>query len=366
MITDSEFLERIVAGIHAVTTTGADVTWNETINGRQFDVVVRFRLGTLRYFVVVEVKNRTRKAEPSDMDAFVTKANDQHADKRVFVTTAGFQQGAIDVAKRHAVDLFTVTFDEAEVGLPSQATVLTLTKKGAPKDVPPIINVGEPTLAANIESAVLVYDDGRQFEVPNEPSQMQYYANKSMLGDGRTLNDLIMQIPFGPVTLGRTSHELFHVRPPLSIKPPDDYFYPPGVLVSVECTVTGREAYVIEGNARIEPSTFTCPVVYTSVITGEASKFDIEQLPLGAKRVLVGHFYFGVHPLRYYYCAAISSHTVEWLLIESFQNGEKFTASYTQDIKYSPWYIPVSDKKIISRLQLRLENYLKTSKRKTS
>ncbi|MDM7930031.1 hypothetical protein [Blastomonas fulva] len=49
MISDDEYLERIVAGIHAVTTEAADVTWNETINGRQFDVVVRFVVGTLRY-----------------------------------------------------------------------------------------------------------------------------------------------------------------------------------------------------------------------------------------------------------------------------------------------------------------------------
>ena len=43
MVSDDEYLERIVAGIQTVTTDGADVTWNETLNGRQFDVVVRFR-----------------------------------------------------------------------------------------------------------------------------------------------------------------------------------------------------------------------------------------------------------------------------------------------------------------------------------
>ena len=45
MIGEDEYLERIVAGIHAITTSDADVSWNEVINGRQFDVVARFALG---------------------------------------------------------------------------------------------------------------------------------------------------------------------------------------------------------------------------------------------------------------------------------------------------------------------------------
>ena len=52
MISEDEYLERIVAGIHAVTRGSANVSWNEIINGRQFDVAVRFTLGTLSYLVL--------------------------------------------------------------------------------------------------------------------------------------------------------------------------------------------------------------------------------------------------------------------------------------------------------------------------
>ena len=114
MITDDEYLERVVAAIHAVTSDGAQVTWNEVIGGRQFDVTVRFTIGTLRYLVVIEVKNRNRPASASDLDGFVLKARDQNANKSVFVTAAGFQEGAKRVALRHGVDLFTVTFDSTE------------------------------------------------------------------------------------------------------------------------------------------------------------------------------------------------------------------------------------------------------------
>lgn len=66
----------------------------------------------------------------------------------------------------------------------------------------------------------------------------------------------------------------------------------------------------------------------------------------------------------YYYCDSIQGDLVRWHLIESFQNGEKITATMTQEIKYSPQYIPVADKKILNRLQRRLDDYLKLSTKK--
>src|SRR3546814_15284430 len=122
MISDDEYLERIVAGIHVVTMEGAEVIWNEKINGRQFDVVVRFQVGTLRYLVLIEVKNRSRKVTAEHIESFVTKARDQNASKTVVVSAAGFQSGAVLVAERHGVDLFTVTFDESKIRLPSEMT----------------------------------------------------------------------------------------------------------------------------------------------------------------------------------------------------------------------------------------------------
>ncbi|MBI2585732.1 MAG: restriction endonuclease [Rhodospirillales bacterium] len=361
MISDDEYLERIVAGIHAVTTADAEVRWNEIINGRQFDVVVRFKLGSLRYIVLIEVRNRTRKAAASDMDAFVLKARDQIANKAVFVTTAGFQNGAISVAKRHGVDLFTVTFDEAGMHFPAQASFFALRKKEAPKEIPLTVSIGEPTLIANVENVTLVYADGERFEMPDEQSQLNYYAKKTALQDGRTLNDVIQQAPLGQIKLDESRRDEIRLDPPQRIEPPDDYFFPTGVLASLECVVTGRQGRPIKGNTLIDPNTFMFPVIYTNVITGETSRFAIDQLPLGVKRVSVGGFYFIPHPLMYYYCAAIEGDKVRWYLIESFQNGEKVTAKITQDIKYSPYYIPVSDKKILGRLKMRLDNFLKVS-----
>lgn len=363
MISDSEYLERVVAGIHALTTAGAEVSWNEVINDRQFDVVVRFKLGSLSYLVLIEVKNRTRKATASDMDAFVLKARDQNANKAVFVTAAGFQDGAVRVAKRHGADLFTLTFDETRLHLPSEGTFITLSRGPVASEIALGFSVGEPNLIANIEDATLVYADGEQFDLPTECSQMDYYARNTSLQDGRSLCDLMETAALTRIGLGESRRHEITVDPPQLISPPDDYFFPRGPLTSMLFTVTGRQGRPMKGNVGIEPSSFRLPVLYRNVITGELNQFAIDQLPLGVNRVSVGGFYFLMHPLRYYYCASIDQGIVCLYLIESFQLGKKFRATLTQDIKYSVYYIPVSDQKILERLRKRLDDYLRLTAR---
>lgn len=361
MISDDEYLERIVAGIQAVTTTGAEVIWNEKINDRQFDVVVRFKVGTLRYLVLVEVKNRTRPASAEDVDAFVTKARDQKANKSVFVTAAGFQSGAINIAKRHDIDLFTITFVESEVSLPEDAQMITVELQKPPPGSRPELSIGEPELVANTEHATLVYSDGKEVDIPSEQSQMNYYFEKTKLADGRSLDDLIQTAPLPVVALDETVAESITFDPPVHIEPPDSHFFPPGSISAIKFRLSGRYAHPIRGNMKVDPSLFTRPVVYTNVLTGETNRFTLDQLPLGVKRVSVGNFYFIYHPLAYCFCDSIQGDMVRWHLVESFQSGDIVTGTFTQKIEYSPGYMPVADKKILNRLQARLEEYLERS-----
>lgn len=190
MIPDDEFLERIVAGVHAVADSEADVAWNQHINGRQFDVVVRFKRGPLSYFVLVEVKNKKRKATAEDLDAFVTKARDQNANKAVFVTAAGFQSGALEVAHRHGIDLFTITFPEDEFDLPENLHFQLNVEAENPTEIPYIKHTGREVINA-FEQICLVYKSGARFEMPDEPSQMDYYLRTTLLKDGSSLDDVL-------------------------------------------------------------------------------------------------------------------------------------------------------------------------------
>jgi hypothetical protein len=50
-------LERLVAGMHVAETPDIEVRWNDKINGRQFDVSLRFRKGVHDYLTVIECKD---------------------------------------------------------------------------------------------------------------------------------------------------------------------------------------------------------------------------------------------------------------------------------------------------------------------
>jgi hypothetical protein len=357
MISDDEYLERIVAGIQVVSTADAQVSWNEVINGRQFDVVVRFKLGTLRYLILIEVKNRIRKAQVEDIDAFVTKARDQNANKAVFVTAAGFQAGAIEVAKRHGIDLFTVSFDESKFRLQQNATFIKIRNLNAPKDAAPEYNIGEPEFVVAVEKLTLVYADGTRWNLPCEQSQMNYYCLQTKLSDGRTLQELINAIRLPKVQFNQTLEEETQFDPSVQITPPDTYFFPAGEISAAVLKMSGRKARPIRGNVKIDPSLFTAPVIYTDAITGEETRFALESLPLGQNRVSPGHFYFTIHPLTYFYCETIKGMLVHWVIVESFQAGNLIQAKITQQVKYSLYYLPVIDKNTIYRLQDRLKRF---------
>jgi len=112
----------------------------------------------------------------------------------------------------------------------------------------------------------------------------------------------------------------------------------------------------------IDPNLFTKPVIYTNVLTGEATKFTIEKLPLGFSRVEPGKFYFNYFPLAYYYCTDVIGDTIHWHVVETFQNAQLVTGSVRQHIKYAKFYIPVADKTILKRLEGRLADYKKRAR----
>jgi hypothetical protein len=357
MISDDEYLERIVAGIHSVTSNGAEVRWNETINGRQFDVVVRFELGTLRYLVLVEVKNRSRRASASDVEAFVTKARDQKANKAVFVSAAGFQSGALDVAQLHGLELFTVGFDEEEASLPKEATMFIRQLRERPPGEAATLEIGERTLVSAIEKVSLTYADGKTYLVPSERSQMTYYVDRTVTGDGRTLNDLVRSAILPTPDLDETADALVKFSPKVKVIPPDEYFFPSGFLTEIRMAVAGRMARPLRGNVLMETTLFRSPVVYTNALTGEVTRLSLEQLPLNNEPIQEGKFYFQYCPLRYFHCAKVHGNSIRWEMIESFQCGQLIRVTYEAAASYGALYIPVTDRKIIRRLERRLADY---------
>src|SRR3546814_19347270 len=84
----------------------------------------------------------------------MTTARDQQASKAVIVTVAGFQEGAVAVAKRHGVDLFTVAFDKNLPTLSATGTYISPHHPDYAGDPIPPLSIGEPTLFHVIESEI--------------------------------------------------------------------------------------------------------------------------------------------------------------------------------------------------------------------
>lgn len=357
MVSDDEYLERLVAGIHSATSGDADVQWNEKINGRQFDVVVRFKFGTLRYLVLIEVKNRKRPASAADVEAFTVKARDNGADKAVFVTAAGYQEGAKTVASRHKIELYTVTFDEKNLTVPAAASLFVRNNPDAPPGMKPEFSLGEPELVAVVDSFRVIYANGKAAEIPSEQSQMNYYMPRTKIRGGRSLMELVEEQPVWDLVEGQRLKFSKTFLPATKMTPPDDYFFPAGRIKRAEWEIMGTNARMIRGNIKVDPGLFASTVVYTNVLTGESLEFPRDKLPLGDGEVEIGAFYFIYHPLIYYRCDAIEGSLVRWTMVESFQAGDLARARFTQEIEWARSYIRVTDPLIIERLKKRLSDY---------
>ncbi len=71
----------------------------------QIDVCYKFRIWTIDFLVIVECKQYGRKVSIEDLLTFQSRINDLNANKGVFVTTVGFQSGAIKYAKSNGISL---------------------------------------------------------------------------------------------------------------------------------------------------------------------------------------------------------------------------------------------------------------------
>lgn len=103
-----ESFEKIVAAIHSAEMKGATVTWNEQIQGRQFDVAIRFKIGFYNYLTLIECKDYKTSVPVEKVEAFATKVRHQKASKAIMVSPNGFQKGAKEVAQKEGIELYSL------------------------------------------------------------------------------------------------------------------------------------------------------------------------------------------------------------------------------------------------------------------
>jgi hypothetical protein len=297
--------ERLVAAIHqAFSGAEAKIKWNDDIDGRQFDLTVRFSHLAYDYLTVVEVKDYLVPVK--EVESFVTKSRRAGANKSVMVSSAGFQSGAIKVAKDEHVDLFVLK--EAE-------------------DWPPFLKIIRRLPVLGITEIEIIDREGTVLHrFPWISSALQYYVEHTIIktrGQRQTLDELIMasRADWEPkVTQARSAftHPL-----PRGTRVEIPFIDP------IDASAVRFSAEIAEGleidsggvDLSMVPSLFS----FRNVITGENRKINEFQFWLGIDtEIRSGSFYHDpLHAINYY-CESKAGNKVTYVIIESYQHGKCF------------------------------------------
>lgn len=341
--------ERLVAAVHRAASAGCDVRWDEIINGRQFDVTIRFRQGLHQYLTVIECKDYA--VPVGEVEAFITKSQDVNAHKAVMASSSGFQSGAQEVARRHNITLIEVG-DSSDDPDPS---IFAARWAG----VTPVFH---------IKRIELEYRDGERKSLPEASNALTYYVRHILIRNGSRQQALETVIkPLSPNLLkSAAEYQEFVIScdAGAQVVGPDDGEIPLKPLARVHVVAGLNEARILDGPRMFDPSLLMRDVSVKDVATGEETTFKRYGLKLGLKTTFTeGHFYRQELNDHFYYCDEIKGDIARLYLIESFQMGELFQAEMTVEIQYSDYYIPVVDEVTLKRLRLRLDQLRSAIKR---
>ena len=336
-----KYFERLVAAVHQAADAGAKVKWNDTINGRQFDVTIRFRKGLYDHLTVVECKNYEKPVPVEKIEAFVTKSRDFQANFAVLASTSGFQSGARDAALRHNITLLHVT--------PSD-------------DVDPAIfgaKWGDLVDVLQIEEITLEFVSGEKKLLPSRGNILTYYANHTTLewsGKRRALDAVIDEwlLPTGRIV--PNGEHAIPIPEGTIVTGPQDGVIPLKPLAAVRIKTLITKARTLHGPNMIDPSFLVPDVNVRNVNTGEIRTFKHRDLALGIDNSFIqGKFYESPELGYFYFCEQVQDGMAHIYMVESFQYGQLIQARLTMEAKYGKLYVPVTDRSILERLQRRLD-----------
>lgn len=90
----------------------ADVKLNDSIKGadsgtpRQIDISIRKQVGQFPLLLVIDCKDYQARVDVKDIGEFVTTVRDVRANKGAIISSSGFTEAAIALAKHHGIDTF--------------------------------------------------------------------------------------------------------------------------------------------------------------------------------------------------------------------------------------------------------------------
>lgn len=330
-----KLFERLVAAIHHSESRGAKVVWNDKINRRQFNVTVRFQHGLYQYLTVIECRDNQRPVSVDKVEAYVTKSRDAKADKAIMVSSSGYQDGCIEVANRHNIELFTLE----EIN-----------------QIPNYILSAKLTPALNIY-AIELHSQRGSFILPEDRNILTYLIRHTRVRYEKKILSIEELINSNMVQLMKNINEREKI---LEIPLSSDFTTQiPNLNVEVNATSVSFKYRIIPAKL-IEQPTLDPYVLdglsksyrFEDIIQGTAKIFQSQDLNLGFDTTLEqGKFYISPNLGFYYFCCGIENNLATMFLLESYQHGTLFQAKFKIDVKYSGRYIEVTDVAEIDRLR---------------
>lgn len=335
--------EKLVAAVHRAEMKGAEVTWNETLAGRQFDVVVRFKAGLYEYLTVVECRDRKKPLSVDNVDGLVTKAKDVGANKAVLVSASGFQSGCMEVAKRHGVELFTLRELE-EVPVEKLGNVFF-----------PVLNFHAFVLQCPKERVAL----------PEQRNILPFLIRDSKIRTDRTeisMDNLLDKLHDSLMRTAEPQAKTFKYKfPPFTVVEMAD-IKSGNTLERIKLWVTGMEFkyQVVEGRhwlgIGLDPYLLAKQYEFRNELSGEAKRMGLGDLEVGHDTVFqAGHFYYNCHNQFRYYCRTVEGDLITLTMLEAYQHGRHMQATFTVLRENANAYLEVEDGEEVKRLSAMLE-----------
>jgi hypothetical protein len=328
-----KLFEKLVAAINKVRVKGGDVRWNEWINGRQFDVTIRFRLGELyEHLVVIECRDEKDRIEAQAMDAFVTKSKDAGANKAIMVSAAGFQSGAITVSERHGIDLFTLT----EI-----------------HKLPEEFLSGRLVPRLQISNLTFGIKGGGEWRLPTRLNETRYFVKNTRVWMGTKIVSLAQALErhcrtsINPSTEIQTGKIDFGVGA-AAIRPDTRETLAVSELCFTYQIVWAQEAWDPKG---ADPQVFSTAYLLRNEKTGETTTTHAGALEPGFDTKLVPNRLYRDPGTNFaYICEHLDGDNAWMFLIEGYQHGNAIQVEFTMSVEYASKYLEITDAKEIDRL----------------
>ena len=332
--------ERIVTAIHYAADKGGQINWDDTINGRQFDVTIRFKKGFYTFLTVIECKDYKNNVPVEKVEAFVTKASDANANKAILVSSSNFQAGCFPVAERHNIGLYTL----------KETNEL-------PKEL-----IGDHLIPAfNIFDIKLFSDKSEEYIFPEYGGKLHYLIMQTKITVDKkdTILDSYLsewiQSRKDEVTSGKNEFEIKFDKNILAYIPQEDA---PILFNSILFKCKFIEVHPFS-KPTLDPyllQKINAQFLYKNEITAETHKVDTKDLELGfGTKFEEGKFYFNPKMEFFYFCDSIENDSATIYLVESYQHGHLLQVAFKQATMYSKYYIEVTNDSEIKRLTKLLQ-----------